>query len=40
MWIVLLIATVAPVLTGVLLLRVQVNGGMREDSDSYGGRYR
>jgi hypothetical protein len=40
MWIALLIAIIMPVLAGVLLLRVQVNGGMRDDSDVYDGRYR
>ena len=40
MWIALLVATIVPLLSGVLLLRVQVNGGMRQDFDSYDGRYR
>jgi hypothetical protein len=41
MWIVLLTAIVMPVLAGVLLLRVQMNGRMHDDSDSsYAGRCR
>jgi hypothetical protein len=41
MWIALLAAIVMPVLAGVLLLRVQVTGGMQDDSESpFAGRCR
>jgi hypothetical protein len=34
MWIVLLTAIIMPVVVGVLLLRVQVDGGMADDFNS------
>jgi hypothetical protein len=41
MWIVLLTAIAMPILAGVLLLGVQMNGGMHDYSDSpYAGRGR